>query len=307
MKRLSPRELILLCSPLLLLGVAGILLSPREPLDRKRVSLRLTFKKPTLGRSLDGTGAIATLNLQGPQATRWKLLTLSPHLELETPTGWTDSFSPEAKKWRSALGWGQTPTSVTLNFSRVPQGRVMFVCEARLASREKPQDAPQRITQKWLLNRESWAPLWNGTRREPGIALSNFKITRIGKRDFAGVSHRVVCGAVDFDTSSPSTSRGNFDAILNAARPFLVNFWVPNIAGNFRANNLSSHHQFLNIELSDPYISKVPKMPPARLSGRAGRSGQRPLAFQIEPFDYTKVKVGQQLKFKSWPVSRPNP
>lgn len=41
------------------------------------------------------------------------------------------------------------------------------------------------------------------------------------------------------------------------------------------------------------------------VSGRASAGNRWPLAFQIEPFDFAKVKVGQKLKFKSWPAPVP--
>ncbi len=40
-------------------------------------------------------------------------------------------------------------------------------------------------------------------------------------------------------------------------------------------------------------------------SGRISVNSHWPLACQTERFDYTKVKVGQQLKFKSWPAPLP--
>ena len=48
-----------------------------------------------------------------------------------------------------------------------------------------------------------------------------------------------------------------------------------------------------------------PKAPPIEISGRVSADNCWPLAFKIEPFDFRKVKFGQQLPFKSWPAPLP--
>ncbi len=49
----------------------------------------------------------------------------------------------------------------------------------------------------------------------------------------------------------------------------------------------------------------VPTKQIVRVTGRVSADNRWPLAFQIEPFDFAKVKIGQTLKFKSWPALVP--
>ncbi|MBW3636185.1 MAG: hypothetical protein KY445_06920, partial [Armatimonadetes bacterium] len=43
----------------------------------------------------------------------------------------------------------------------------------------------------------------------------------------------------------------------------------------------------------------------ARVSGRASADNRWPLGFEIEPFSFKTVRVGQKLKFKQFPVALP--
>ncbi len=42
-----------------------------------------------------------------------------------------------------------------------------------------------------------------------------------------------------------------------------------------------------------------------QITGRASADNRWPLGFQIEPFSFQTVKVGQKLKFKQFPVALP--
>jgi len=55
----------------------------------------------------------------------------------------------------------------------------------------------------------------------------------------------------------------------------------------------------------NPFTGKGNAIHRISFTGRISADNRWPLAFKIEPFDGKPAKVGQQLKFKSWPAPLP--
>lgn len=300
MKRFPLRELLLICLPLLILAGTGLLLSRRAPLDVRHVSLLLNIDTPTNLESLEGSEAALTVALQGPQASRWELLSVNPHLQLETQEGVFDSLS-STTRWRNSWIRGTTQTRTLANLSSLPPGQLRYVCEAYIVSKEYPKDRPKRLSQSWLLNRATLRTLWAGKPRTPLLGTSKFTITRIGNRVWKGKKRRVVEGKLDF-----VVEKGGGPAldVVPSARPFEATYSASSPLPPGTTSRSAPLKQAFSLELGNQFVRARRLKVPVRVSGHANTGGRWPIAFQVEPFDFDKVQEGQQLKVKSWPVSR---
>jgi hypothetical protein len=168
-----------------------------------------------------------------------------------------------------------------------------------------PTPRPSHLRATCKFDRTKIIPFDFGkTPRAPLIVLKSVRITQVftaaGKVEF-------VTGECTFDLVG---------AAMNAQTPTEFSFsgrgysnGNPVLTGMiWSTDSLSSPENPLRRIYNwnfNPQLTSALSKRTGRVSGRISAEGRWPLAFQADSFDFAKVKAGQQLKFKSWPLPRP--
>lgn len=311
MKRFSLREFSFLCAPILLIAGFGWYASVRQPRSNEgELRLRFHVEPPTTMEAFQGTDAVMVVSLQGrnTQGTLTpSLTTLSKgvaQLEVHTPQGVQvshfDGSSGRWKQWRP-LWYSDNVRRIGVNFKHLPKGTLRFGMDASIRPAAPSLRAPlQHLSAKWTLSPNQVKPFSFRAVGAPTVVVRSAKIT-----DATPGSQRVF-GEIVFDLVGPQA---------NAQTPF---GFAPTI-GSFTTDPAWCTSTTWNATPETPTrrvrefrLRKIAKrfLPPnqgqiVRLSGRANAAGCWPLAFQIQPFNFAKVKTGQSLIFKSWTAPVP--
>jgi len=304
MKRFSPREFALLCAPVLAVAVAGILLSRRKaPRVLNAGPLRLKFRveKPTELEAFQGANAALDVSLVGEGADKMSVANPSVRLELETTKGIEASnpFNSSREKWGSVwktiYGW-----RFLINSQTIPQGKLRFNMNAEIIDNSTGTLLFSR-SGDWPINRTQLQPFpFNKMDQVPPIILQSARITKVEK-DYGPSG---IYGECVFRSITPkSFAQMPLDfSLFRAGTPPLPVQSSVGVGNGWNTLTPDAPRRCVIgwFVLSSPHhIEKV--------SGRVSADNHWPLAFQTEPFDTAKVKVGQKLQFKSWPAPVPKP
>lgn len=300
MKRLSLREVVLLCSPLLLIGVAGFVVSRHSIFPPDKPGFEFQVEKPTTLEAFRGIQAALVVRLKGPHPPQGSM-GLEPFFELQTANG-VQVFSSWSnaqllKGFLKGTPSVEDSTRFLVNLNSVPSGTLHFEAKAFTASRTTGKSVFY-LNEKWLIHREQIKPVvFANVPHPPLVVLRSIKVTRL----FSGS----VSGECTFDLSG---------AMVNAQTPAEIDF-----SGTFNcygSNGSLGWGGGLTVPPNPKqrvweWTMDVPAITNAKITARAaGRisiDSHWPLAFESEAFDIGKTKAGQQLKFKSWPVPVPRP
>ena len=219
---------------------------------------------------------------------------------LKSPKFWLDVATPQGiKSWRTdGTGTFQIKGASAMNdanqwyyiyLTEIPDGDLTFGVSGKAISSSFPSKAkPHQIKQALSVDKSKLEKFDFSLPRAPLVKIKSATISRITRPSSATVQLILVLqGAkkmeeigvqTDFKESHGFVGSTSMQRSPKASRNLIVEANV--IGGNA--------------------ISKK-----VELAGRVSADNHWPLAFKIEPFDYAKVKVGQQLPFKSWPAPLP--
>jgi hypothetical protein len=303
MKRLDVRGIVLLCSPIAVIAGAAWLMRvlPRKPSEDK---LYLSFHRetPTALEAFSGADAAAVVEIKGPNTQPGaglgplRVWQSSHRLELKTPQGTQVSRSDGASwnRWGNVWKGGLNNSRFVLDLSRVPPGQLFFAVDAQLSPMSSPP-APgaARLSGKWKVERAKIKPFrFRRISRAPLITLRSASILRRNPGN--------IQGEVIFDLPGASMSE---QTLLNLQ--FTgggVNSWGTGSSGGTTPTAL---RRVIEWTAANPGFGYPSAKPTVRITGRASGDNHWPLAFAIEPFDFSKVRVGQHLNVRSWPAPLP--
>lgn len=298
-KRFSPREVALLCSPLLLVAVAGLwsrrlvpVLAPNEG------PLRLMFRteKPTTLEAFEGADAVMVIGLQGQGTDDDFYLALQESvLKGQSPRGLQTVALPSTLR--------DYERRIFVNAKKVPPGKLVFGVNATIARLGKgvPASSPH-LQGNWPVNRKLIVPFpFSKMEKAPMVTLSSaviIGVERYGKNPRVQTVHLNATCHLTGPTMNQETSVEG----TAIARGWECGF-NPNFGRGKQRDGYFTIYAPPSLSLSS--ILVVPR-PLVHITGRVSADNRWPLAFQIEPFDFNKAKVGQTLKFKSWPAPLPH-
>jgi hypothetical protein len=299
MKHFSAREFALLCSPLLIIGVVGWLLSKRRiSPDEGKLHLAFHVEKPTTLEAFKGSDAALVVGLAGEGADKMRVASSDPWLEVQGAHGAERSYMSRGYSgiWTKVWKSNSNGTRFTINSQVIPAGQLRFGTSSAIQTLSATTFAAPR-TGSWLLNRAQIKPFgFKKMTRLPLVHLRSVKIIQINPGN--------IRGETVFDLTGPT---------MNAQTPFDYDFSErrSGMGSGYGSSDLTPQTATRRVRewtVFKPFVTAsgyTPKIVPVRISGRVSADNRWPLAFQIEPFTLAKIKVGQKLRFKSWPVPVP--
>lgn len=294
-KRFSFREFALVCSPLVLFGMVGWLLSQRKaPAPQQPLHLTFHIDNPTVLEAFDGVDAALVVELKGRGADKWNINQTAPFLELDTPAGTQTSHNNSPRgAWEKVWKNNINGTRLLLNSQVAPKGKMRFGINAKIS----PQSGTllSQLSRKWEVDRAKIKPFAFGVLpRTPMVVLRSMKITSVPTKANSQVSGEAV-----FDFVSPGANKNtSFESSFSHQGGNGGMGWG---SGGTKAGLTPETGRRRVREWTVFHVSKGK----IRVSGRVSANNLWPLAFQSEPFDLAKIKVGQTLKFKTRPAPVP--
>jgi len=295
MKRFSPREFALLCVPVLVVAVAGIVLSRRKaPVLVNSGQRQLSFRveKPTALEAFKGADVVCVVEQNWIDHTQI-------YLQLQTPCGRLDSRRPEnaawGVNWLRSTGGDQVWMRYGINLRDVPQGaaylNVNWVDASGSGAPTASSTATPSGTQSCPINRASIVPFsFQKLPKNPLLVLRSVQITQVPFN-----VNGMVVGEAIFDLKGAALKKSTvLDVEMRNRSTPVDNAISP------QKSSVATRACLWTVFPANPKVRSV-----ASVSGRVSADNRWPLAFQIEPFDTAKVKVGQKLQFKSWPAPVP--
>ena len=304
MKRFSAREFALLCVPVATVAGAGWWASRRGPLpasDDGKPKLVFRVEQPTTLKAFDGVKAIVVGSVT-PDATQFLRRTdycLGIALHSDS---WIDVKTPQGTKtWnRSAKGafasdafdeWYNCDYYLALK--QVPQGEITLRFKDSYlpsgAALNRAKAVP--VQGKWMIDKSLIQPFDFSLPQTPEVELRSVRVSDVRK---SGVD--IACNFVL--TGKNAGRKTTFDKQATMSSDWSVlTFW-----GNSE-KTMTERTVTFGLSNSGTRKGKIPKF--TVLTGRVSANNNWPLAFKSEPFEFRKVKIDQQLKFKSWPAPLP--
>lgn len=317
-KRFSIRKFGLLIAPVVLVVALVLWVSkpPEHPeisIDDEKISVTFQIDKPTGLEASAGYAGAFVLDIEMPYRQldftdiemgdlRLDFTRCTLYLELQPPKTLQTSKSKSANQilWKNSTEGSLNLRSPFKN-RRYPPGTLYLGSNGLFTPWDTRGAKPTfLVSRKWKIDRARLkAPNLAAMPRQPKVTVRSVTITKVFlfKNKFKGVPRGSVTGEVIFDLQG---------AAMNEATPFVYEFrehhFVPknrvsyemesgskNILGtaNTRVEAWTIFEDSLNVKMN--------------VSGRASAGNRWPLAFEIEPFDFKSVKVGQKLKFKQFP------
>ncbi|RYX82337.1 hypothetical protein EON83_19770 [bacterium] len=304
MKTPSPREIALVCAPLLIVGVAGFLLSRRPPApDEGKLRLVFNIAKPTVLEAFDGSDAALVVELKGPNTETGpnnnplRIYESAPFLELRTSKG------VQSSRWRQASGIWSNVWKKSVNGNRflinsrpIPAGKLRFGIDTIISPlSSSPTKTAPHISGNWTVNRALIKPFNFGKMaRIPLVRLTSVKIIQVN-------GTRNIRGEAVFDYIGTG---------INAETPFDCDFHERNggMGWGSGSGDLTPQNATRRVRewtVYNPFTNAPSHRELVYISGRVSADERWPLAFEFESFDFLTAKVGQTIKFKSWPAALP--
>ncbi|RYG67704.1 hypothetical protein EON80_13065 [bacterium] len=321
MKRLLLREVTLLSMPVLMLGGLGMWLSGRpgtivgEPVSGAKVGgapnkplFHFRMEKPTMMETLDGNEGAFVVELKADPLKQGRVLALgTPSLELQTARGkYISRFGASqrdkknnlfgAKAWGNWDGaWDNDSSSgrYLFNLRGLPAGKLIFHFGSPIS--RHPQ-----LPLQWEIDRTKLPKLNLATMpRRPMISIREVtvkeKTTRSAKGEIVFQFHYDAKenGKVDPSEMYNLRFEGDTPDFLWGYRGKMFH-WVPE--ATLKVPDTLVVGWFTGVTSASKKIN---------LWGRTNANDKWPLDFQIGPFSVNRIRVGQKLKFKSWPAPLP--
>ncbi len=297
MKRFSAREFALLCVPVAVVAGAGWWAARRpkpEPYIAPKFSL--SYEPPSSLKAFEGARTVIVAKLSKDSQGNPYMLD-----GLKSPKFWLDVTTPQGiKSWRTdGTGTFQIKGASAMNganqwyyiyLTQLPAGDLTFGVSGTAVSSSFPSSAqPHWIKQKLPVDKTKLQEFDFSLPRAPLIKLKSATISQITRPIRAIIQLTFVLQGTkkaeeiavqtDLKESHGYVLSSSMQLDSNVPRSLIVE---PDVAD---ANGLTE-----KIELT----------------GRISADNRWPLAFKIEPFDFKNIKVGQKLKFKSWPAPLPS-
>jgi len=287
MKHIPFSELALLSLPVVLIGGVGYFYSRAKPTQAQE-PLRLTFhiEKPTTLEAFAGSNVALVVGMAGKNAEKLRLQHVNHVLKANTKRGimrfddggdsrLISNTKSNGKNWR-----------LTINEDVIPLGDLSINCNATIApaSGMAPKVLPYKEG-RWKIDRTKITSFpFKQMPRKPLVTLKSVTVTQT-----AGYFSAKSVFSLDGVAMTEKTS---FDANLRSRR------YGMGYETNFNPQKTA---RLREIEWS--IFTSIGGM--TYVSGRVSADERWPLAFEIEPFNTAKVKVGQKLRFKAFPASLP--
>lgn len=227
-------------------------------------------------------------------------------LEVQTAQGVQLShFDGSPGRWKQwhQLWFDDNARRMGIHFGHLPQGKLRFGMETSIGPASlKSRGQLQHLSGKWAVEAKEIKPFpFNTLARTPLLAVHSVRIisaTRGG---------RCVIGEVVFDSTRPTTGAQTLFGFVQTAdvAPSATAWRPPTMWNATPETQTRCVREFTAYKIVKRFLPPPTQKQIVRLSGRANADNRWPLAFQIEPFDFAKVKLGQSLKFKSWPAPVP--
>ncbi|HEX8463528.1 MAG TPA: hypothetical protein VF627_02835 [Abditibacterium sp.] len=320
MKRFSMRETALLMAPVLVIGTLGWWISKR-PLARPEVGpfhFQLHLDKPTTLEAFEGAEAVFQVQIKNDDEKRWFLKTYQPDLKLTTPDGEVLRPPPSSVNWSqtmrmpvSAVGINENEQRLLVKMKDIPAGKLEFVFDAIAQTPPAALGAPplplktMRVGKTWSVDRTRIKPInLAALPRQPLILMCEVVVTQKKLANTRTKTPDQVAGEIRFQLNGAGENQNtpfemSFNNVISTARGA-----IPILRASWSGGSEKDTARYRVPEWSlnwAPGKSTVQ----ARISGRVSADNRWPLGFQIEPFNFKTVKVGQKLKFKQFPVPPP--
>ena len=298
MKQFFARELALLSLPIVLVAGIGWWAS-RRPKPKVYAGPQLQFRveQPTTLQAFDGVKTVLTA-----QSTKDSL---GASYWIDHPKSWPQVAGPQgAKRWRSDQFFVGDEAWISSDYSYAdsvavkqwPAGQVTYGISGSLVeSGKRKAPKPIVLAREWKVDRAQIKPFDFSLPRAPLVTLKSVTITKNNYYYIDGEAVFLLQGAtmgantpVHFRVSVPRNSPDFWDADSSysqaGARIRVIEF------------RLSTPN------MTAPEIMKfqLPKPRPLQITGLFSADNRWPLAFEFEPIDRLRTKVGQKLKFKGW-------
>ena len=292
MKRFSAREFALLCVPVAVVAGAGFWASRLAAPDDGKPKLRFSVTQPTALQAFSGVKAVADI----------ELIDSARGIEFEaTSSGvpqrfvWLQSRSSQGiKNWDSNKGGKWTDINIadyydkrfSLNMKQIPPGEIIVGFDGYFVPVSDPQSLKlYRFQNQWKLEKARIKPFDFALPRQPLIEIKSVKLINKPTLQQIGVEIAWLLMGHDMNEQTTVEQRVNFDGGSSITRDP-----ASPRRGTIRCDCISSFGEPLD---------------EVTITGRISADNRWPLAFAVEPFDYKTAKVGQKLKFKSWPAPLP--
>lgn len=300
MNRFSAREFALLCLPVALIAGAGLWVATRPAPMPLHVDFRV--EKPTTLEAFQGANAALVAQIRGddaPDVTMDSMKT-DAFLEVQTAQGAERSSS---QNWVTTSAWGnvwkgqfysQDGLRLPINALAIPNGNLDFRFKTQPIFKNPKPGAPTAtprtpLVGRWKIDRSQFAPFnFKAMLRTPQIRVRGVKIV--------SVTAGWIQGEIGFDL---------LGAGMNAQTPVDVDLsgTVAFHDSEATVDPKNPLRRTMNWNLNGP--TPTPPKTFGDLHGRVSAGERWPLAFQLDPIDMSKVKSGQNLKFKQWPAPIP--
>lgn len=311
-------------APVLLVGAAGFLASKRPApfKDDGKVFLSFQIQKPTTLEAFQGYDTAFVIRAKNRLGHAQQMDKVGPTLQLQTPYGLAVShldrgFSGFWMKVWGASSSGADNHRILLKLRNVPPGKLRFDYHAvALPSPSAPATAPLPVkpsvpvSGSWKIDHtQTKAPNLAVLPRKPFVQVRSVTVTQVSLgTPKAGVPYSVEAEMI-FDLQSGAMNQKtpfDFDVSEHHFVPTNQGFYGMSwSSGPSPVSPVSKETPRTRIRtwrvLNDFPHSKM------NVSGRVSADNRWPLGFEIEPFDFKSVKVGQKLRFKQFPVALPKP
>ena len=306
--RFSAREFALLCLPVAAIAGAGLWVSTRPAPPPLHLDFRV--EKPTTLETFEGADAALVTQIRGDGAAEVKMDSAKTQSFVEVRTA-QNTQRASSQSWKTPSVWDKVWTSqnhtqdglrVPFYALAMPDGETFYVLKTQAKVKNPKPGAPAAtplppLVGRWKIDRAQFAPFdFKKMPRSPQVRVRAVKIIL--------ASPGWIEGETSFDLSGVG---------MNARTPVDVD-----LSGGVAIKNTKYGISYDTDATVDPknQLRRIVKWslhgptptPPkvfGDLHGRISADERWPLAFQVEPIDISKVKAGQNLKWKQWPTPIP--
>lgn len=313
------RETALLTAPVVVMGALGWWASRRPvlPLDDGKLHPQFRLEAPSALEAFRGANAAFVIEIPGAAAKNISFHN-NPYLQLKTPhgveTAWQyrgSNLSWRFKLWNYSAHHNDT-SRFLLRTSEVPDGEMHFgffgigqsygAVAASPAMSAPPK--PVRLSGKWKVDRAQLKPLnlvtWP---RQPLVRLREARVTEVYLSPNIKLNgpNSVTAECIFVLQGATTDAKTSFEA------SFSEHHFVPRNRSTYGASwGLGQIvKETPRIRVRQWSVNDDSTATQLNVSGRVSADGRWPLGFQIAPFNFKTVKVGQKLKFKQFPVPLP--
>lgn len=299
MKRFSAREFALLCLPVLVVAGAGFWAARRPAPKPSYVGPQLQFRvdAPTALQAFEGVKAVLTAQVSDDSQGRsyW----------IDNPKVWLAVATPQgAKLWRNDKSSSGDEAWIseypfyrdTVAVKQLPEGKVTFGMAGPIVETGKPKaPKPLVLKRQWEVERTKIKPFDFSLPRAPLVSLKSVTITKNGYYSIYGEAVFVLQG-----TTMGADTPLECQISASEGEP---SYWSTTASYSQKGALIRVvEFRLFTSNVTPPNLLK-PR--PLRVTGLLSANNRWPLAFDLEPIDRLKTKVGQKLRFKTWPAPLP--